>query len=293
MQHLSQLDRRSLTSNLVTTICRRLDRALTQKMELASRCTKLAVMVNNLGAVPQAEMLIVMKTVADFLYDGNANVLNGNLHRVHLFVGSFMTSLQMNGVSVSCFMLSKDINDMETFLHARTECTAWNAGFELFPPSQRAIISLDNEHEKSSRKHVDTTANIRHSRELVTGQSSKHQDSSTPISSKTSSQPKSALGHQYSRQNIPQKGARKVYAGANAFSGAANTVTGLSRNIETCILAVTSALQSHCDDLAELDCKTGDGDLGDTGKKHCIFAPSGISIFLQIVFMSNFSLSFP
>lgn len=125
---------------LVFEMCSRIDGALCGKDGLTTTCTGLAIMVNNLGSVPQSEMLIVCHAVSEFLYHGNGRVMNGNLHHVRFFSGSFLTSLQMNGVSITCLALPMDNGYMERLLLAETECEAWSKGFALQPPSRRRTI---------------------------------------------------------------------------------------------------------------------------------------------------------
>lgn len=125
---------------LVFDMCSRLDKAIGEKDGLSSTCTGLAIMVNNLGSVPQSEMLIVCHALSEFLYHGNGQVMNGNLHHVLLFRGLFLTSLQMNGVSITCLALPMDNGFMEKLLLADTECEAWSKGFSLQPPSKRRTI---------------------------------------------------------------------------------------------------------------------------------------------------------
>lgn len=149
---LSQLKPENFTHDLVSIVCSRLDQAM-HELDGASSSTGLAVMVNNLGAVSHAEMLIVAKAVTDFIYQKDAGVLNGNKRQIHLFVGTFMTSLQMNGISVSCLMLPMNGGIMEQLLHASTVCTAWSPGFELLSPSRRSIVPRlgDQVHTQHSR----------------------------------------------------------------------------------------------------------------------------------------------
>lgn len=130
----------SFTNDLVTKICTHLDLALQKKPALENACTAMAIMVNNLGAVPISEMLIVRKAVSNFLFSRHAQVLNGEIYRFHMFEGAFMTSLQMVGISISCFMMSEGANNMEQLLHAKTDVTAWNRGFPLLPPHERKVL---------------------------------------------------------------------------------------------------------------------------------------------------------
>lgn len=228
-QLLSQLDDSNLTHDLIAEVCTRLDTALQLKHELAPRCQGLAVMVNNLGAVSQSEMLIVCKGVSDFLYNANAPIMNGKVHQVRMYHGTFMTSLQMTGVSISCFMLPADDGFMEQMLHAPTMCCAWNVGFPLHAPEQRLVI-------------LRNPADVR--RGVAVGASADVYD------------------HAMSRE---LGGLASVYGPSVAPVGGAVSQSGLARLTEKYILSITAALQKHCDELGSLDRKTGDGDMGDTG----------------------------
>lgn len=148
----------SFTSDVVTTICTHLDVALQEKLKQTSSCSALAVMVNNLGAVPTTEMLIVRKAVADFLFSKGAPVFNGQRYNLHMFEGLFMTSLQMVGISISCFMLPCDDGDMERLLHASTTVDAWNCGFPLLPSSERRVIpALSSRTSREANKSTKRT----------------------------------------------------------------------------------------------------------------------------------------
>ncbi|CAN8072992.1 unnamed protein product [Agarophyton chilense] len=149
------------TENIMYDICERLDKALSLKEELVSDCKGLVIMVNNLGAVPQSEMLIVSLAVAHYLDTGDGQVINGNLHPVHMFCGSFMTSLQMNGVSITCLVLSRKNEVLEQMLHAPTVCQSWSKGIKLRPPSDRPsfYVSFGNEQAKPGAKAEEKSTN--------------------------------------------------------------------------------------------------------------------------------------
>lgn len=256
---LSQLDQNNFTNDLVARVCRRLDEALVRKNELAPYCTGLAVMVNNLGSVSQAEMLTICNAVSNFLYGGNGKVFNGYLHSIYMLTGTYMTSLQMKGVSVSVFMLPDDHGLMSQFLYAPTACTAWVPGFLLQPPEKRKIVSrITQPSARASNMYVP------------------HGPVGGPSSPFTPPHPRSAPAPTVSNSNsqAPQRLGKQgkppgVYAGAK--SAVPHSGTGLSKRTEMNILAITSTLQSHSDELSSLDRKTGDGDLGDTGKRFLLF----------------------
>lgn len=229
-QIISQGAMSNLTNDLIDSVCTRIDVALQAKLEHTRSCTALAVMVNNLGAVPQAEMLIVRKVVADFLYSKDAPIFNGNRHRVHMFEGSFMTSLQMMGISISCFMLPSDNGHMEQLLHETTPVRAWNPGFPLLPPSERHVIIAPGAERRSN---IGTDPNRSPGIRLTTPQADGY----------------GARGSPYS------------YNGSGGSAGR----SGLDPRTEKYINAITSALIGAANELRSLDSKTGDGDMGDTG----------------------------
>lgn len=162
--------------------------------------------MNNLGAVSQAEMLIVRKCVADFLYRPHGNVLNGKQYRIHMFSGSYMTSLEMNGISVSCMLLSSEKYQMEDLLLASTACTAWIPSFPLCEPAKRPT----------------------------------------------------------STEYAPEQ--EKTFSGVEQDpTGLGSSGSGLCDQTEKNIITITEALLGYSNRLGELDRRTGDGDLGDTG----------------------------
>lgn len=225
----------NLTNDVIASVCTRIDTALQAKLEVTTSCTALAVMVNNLGAVSQAELLVVCKAVSDFLFGANAPIFNGTRHRVHMFQGSFMTSLQMTGVSISCFMLPSDNGHMEQLLHEITPVTAWNPGFHLLPPSERRVIIAPGANAR--RTNIGTDPNRSPGVYLTTPQTQHYGERGSPYSS-------------------PHNGA----AGSMASSH-----SGLNPRTEKYIIAITTALIQHANELGNLDRKTGDGDMGDTG----------------------------
>jgi len=95
--------------------------------------TKLGVLLNNLGATSNLEMLVLME-----------NLLNSPLsNRIELVFGpvSYMTALNMHGFSISVVELTEEVS---TALLADTEVTAWIPGnkftqtIEFVPPHPAA-----------------------------------------------------------------------------------------------------------------------------------------------------------
>lgn len=235
-QLLSQGTKSNLANDIISHVCSRLNAALAAKQELAMNCTGLAVMVNNLGAVSQAEMLIVCKAVADYIFSAEASILNGKKFPVHMYSGSFMTSLQMTGVSISCLMIPSDNGHMSQLLHEPpSSAVAWNLGFQLRPPSERTMILAPVAESRSTP---------------VTG------SRAVPNAAVYHASPQSAARNaQYSPSNITLDGGRAT----------GTSQSGLHARTEAYIIAITTALISHANELTSIDRKTGDGDFGDTG----------------------------
>lgn len=152
------MDRDAFANDLLSNVCQRLEAAIGFRPDLVSSTSSLAVMINNLGAVSQAEMLIVSNAVASFLYSRRGTILNGYNRPVQLFVGHYITSLQMYGISVSIFLLPNNNGDLfNRLLQAPTTCTSWTPGFTLQPPEKRTVIPIAGfqfEGGPSSR-HID------------------------------------------------------------------------------------------------------------------------------------------
>lgn len=76
---------------------------------------EVAVMVNGAGATPQMELLIAYNHVADVLKEKNIKVYKS-------FVGEYMTSLEMEGFSVSLLLLD---DELKTLLDAPSDAIAF------------------------------------------------------------------------------------------------------------------------------------------------------------------------
>lgn len=83
---------------------------------------KIAVLVNNLGGLPVIEMLIVTNEIFQYL-------IEKGYCPIRSFNGPYMTSLEMNGVSIS--LLNIDSLDILSFLDQHTDALAWIKSQEL------------------------------------------------------------------------------------------------------------------------------------------------------------------
>lgn len=84
----------------------------------------LCVMVNNLGGTSNFEMSILANACVKYLED-DANELGCKVTR--LLVGSFMTSFDMHGVSVTILNLSCSSDELVSLLDAPCDAPAWSA----------------------------------------------------------------------------------------------------------------------------------------------------------------------
>jgi dihydroxyacetone kinase len=85
---------------------------------------KLVLLVNNLGALPMIEMGIMMKEIIDSLLASTTSAAQYDIVRV--FQGSFMTSLDMNGLSVTLLPIADHYNDdLLPLLDYHTNAPAW------------------------------------------------------------------------------------------------------------------------------------------------------------------------
>ncbi len=113
----------------------------------------LAVMINNLGGTSNFEMSILANSVVNFLERKNCTISR-------LYVGSFMTSFDMQGASVSILSLDDKLSDL---LDAACSASAWEKAdithgvrpslTELPEVVTAEAISMDN--TKYALKHVD------------------------------------------------------------------------------------------------------------------------------------------
>lgn len=228
-RRISKGDQDNFASSLISEICQRVDDALAKRPALVEHAHTIAVMVNNLGAVSQAEMLILNKSVADFIYSGKGKVLRGT-KPVHMFSGLFMTSLQMNGVSITAFLIANDDGDMEHLLHTTTNVLSWNTGFRLTPPANRVVV-------------VPPGIDIR----------------TVPQGIAPTVQEDQVLASTY----IPA-GMRST-ATETVLENVTRDGSGLSERTERYIMMIIAAVTRNAEELNRMDRRTGDGDMGDTG----------------------------
>jgi dihydroxyacetone kinase len=79
---------------------------------------RVAVLLNNLGGLPAIEMLVVVRRVM-------LNLRGRGIHPVRVYVGPYMTALEMAGVSLSLFKIKDDA--VLARVDAATTAPAWNA----------------------------------------------------------------------------------------------------------------------------------------------------------------------
>lgn len=98
---------------------------------------RVALLINNLGGLPIIESLIVLKESYNYL-------LERNLTPIRVYSGAFMTSLEMNGVSVSLLMLPEnDELGILSLLDNDTSVRVWHSE------------KLDNDDKSASLPYTD------------------------------------------------------------------------------------------------------------------------------------------
>lgn len=109
---------------------------------------KPVLLINNLGTLPVLEVMIVTKNIVQILN-------KHNIHPARIFVGSFMTSLEMNGISLSILKIESDSSMLE-LVDYPTTAPAWIVAQaftqEDFDTSKRTISSSSS----SSSLNKDT-----------------------------------------------------------------------------------------------------------------------------------------
>ncbi len=99
-------------NNIVATILNKINEILPLEKE-----EEIVVMVNNLGGTPLMELYIVANSVRKYLKE------KLNATAIRFYVGSFMTSLEMQGCMVTCM---KIINELQLCrLDMKTSAPAW------------------------------------------------------------------------------------------------------------------------------------------------------------------------
>mmetsp|Transcript_8913 Transcript_8913/g.10315 ORF Transcript_8913/g.10315 Transcript_8913/m.10315 type:complete len:616 (-) Transcript_8913:199-2046(-) len=83
----------------------------------------IALMVNNLGGTSNFEMSILTNSVVKLL----ESEAMGNCTVSRIYVGSFMTSFDMQGASISIFSLTDAPETLVKYLDGKTDSPAWNA----------------------------------------------------------------------------------------------------------------------------------------------------------------------
>jgi dihydroxyacetone kinase len=127
----------------------------------------LSVLINNLGALPAIEMGIMTKEIVEAIQAFKAERNISNLQLTHLYAGPYMTSLDMNGISVSVLITIDGYNmDLIKLLEMSTTAPAWVIHEEnliMLQPSdldlsQRVIAYKPK--DNSSNKVYDTSNTI-------------------------------------------------------------------------------------------------------------------------------------
>lgn len=111
---------------MVEAVLSRLNLLPVSAVDAAGAMRPVVLLINNLGSLPEMEMAIVTKDVTERL-------LHYRCLPVRIYSGSFMTSLDMNGVSVSVLDLSvlseQTVSTVLASLDLPTSAPGWKASF--------------------------------------------------------------------------------------------------------------------------------------------------------------------
>lgn len=129
MRSRNSIERPNFTDDHVATVCEKIDNAIAQKIALVENCNALAIMVNNLGGVARTEMKIIEKAVSDYLSRRSGSVMNDKLP-IYMYSASYVTSLAMNGISITCLLLTRG-SSIEKFLNTATPLPSWTPCFQI------------------------------------------------------------------------------------------------------------------------------------------------------------------
>lgn len=127
-----------IAKELVDAIIGSIDRVLTSRINIQTG-SNVALLVNNLGSLPAIEMLIMTKEVTQYLTSRGVVVSR-------IFNGSYMTALEMSGVSVSLLILPDDDTNIIDLLDDPTTVSYWIHSLKINVNSQSNHIPY-NERE--------------------------------------------------------------------------------------------------------------------------------------------------
>ena len=90
-----------------------------QKLGITPKTGKLIILLNNLGSLPHIQLYILCKEILYYCH-------TLNIHVVRIYIGTYMTSLDMNGVSLSVMKINEaEYSSILNALDLTTSATAW------------------------------------------------------------------------------------------------------------------------------------------------------------------------
>jgi triose/dihydroxyacetone kinase / FAD-AMP lyase (cyclizing) len=137
---ISPANAEDFVDQVVNTICELLDEAISENFGHDHPQPKaIAILVNNLGAVSQLSMGVVLRAVSDNIFGDLAKrhiLASCKCRRVYMSSGTLVTSLDMNGFSISAMIIHDD--ETEELLLAETSCRIWPRVFLVTPETYLA-----------------------------------------------------------------------------------------------------------------------------------------------------------
>jgi dihydroxyacetone kinase len=125
-----------------------LGRGVEEHMEEIVSGDEIVVLVNNLGGTSVFEMCIVVNDVLKCFKEKGIKV-------IRIYSGSYMTSFDMKGVSVTALVLNGDRERIMGWLDEETECEEWRKGTDLVDGGVVRVGKRAAEEEKEETKGED------------------------------------------------------------------------------------------------------------------------------------------
>jgi triose/dihydroxyacetone kinase / FAD-AMP lyase (cyclizing) len=155
----SGLEQKTIENNMATIVSDILTKQIVSR--LANKEGECAIMINNLGALSMIELLVITGTIIRSIEKYT------KLYPIRAFVGTFMTSLEMAGLSLSILPLNNTNNidlDLCARLDANTSAIAWQNVSPLLVKDGKIITSsvayTPPSTDKDKDEDITTTGDI-------------------------------------------------------------------------------------------------------------------------------------
>lgn len=146
------------------------------KSDVYKKGNKVCVMINNLGGITNLENYIVAKRSLEILE-------NKEILVKRIYVGSFMTALEMAGVSISLLKLDENENEVLELLDLETQSPAWHLSQKV--ESKKILIKPSiQEKEIYEKKETEESKYFEKLLKLLANEAIKNEDYLCELDSK-------------------------------------------------------------------------------------------------------------